>query len=138
MEKNVIENGEQTCPMVCLVKDHKGWSYSPDTPVPPSKPVIAGNIGVNRGLSELLSLIIEPITTKMGGDSIDSTSDMLYQINSINESGVTKKSMEVSIQTLDDEIGFETSAPLITAESVPNETSQFITNRIEKMRNAMV
>ena len=87
MLKNVNEKGEQTCPMSCLIKDHKGWEFSVETPVPPSRPVIAGNVGINRCLSEILSLIIEPITDRAGGDSIDSTGDMLHKINELNKSG---------------------------------------------------
>ena len=71
MLKNVNENGEQTCPMFCLVKDHKGWSFSEDNPSPPSRPVVAGNLGINRNLSEILSLLIEPVTLNMGGAAIE-------------------------------------------------------------------
>ena len=91
MMKNVIEGGEQTCPMTCLIKDHKGWSYSDQTPNPPSRPVVAGNMGINRCMSEILSLIIEPITTQMGGHAIDSTSDMLNIITELNESGTIER-----------------------------------------------
>ena len=86
MTKNITENGEQTCHLTCLVKDHKGWVYSEETPIPPSRPVISGNVGINRSLSELLSLVIEPITADMGGDAIESTSDMLNKIEEINQS----------------------------------------------------
>jgi len=84
MDRNVHEGGEQACPMTCLIKDHKGWSYSTDTPTPPSRPVVAGNVGVNRCMSELTSLIIEPISMNMESHAIDSTGDMLHLIENLN------------------------------------------------------
>ena len=81
----------ETEEMVCLVKDHKGWEFSPETPDPPSRPVVAGNIGINRNISEILSLIIEPITSGLQGDAINSTGDMLHIINGLNESGQLRK-----------------------------------------------
>ena len=85
MLKNMTEGGEQACPMVCLVKDHKGWVFTEEDPYPPSRPVIAGNIGMNRCLSEVLSLIIEPVTQNMKSHAIDSTGDMLNLIDEINK-----------------------------------------------------
>ena len=87
MLKNVTEKGEQTCPMSCLIKDHKDWQFSEETPVLPSRPIIAGNVGINRCLSEILFLIIEPITGGARADSIDSTGDILKKINDLNNSG---------------------------------------------------
>ena len=92
--KNLTENGEQACPMTCLIKDHKGWQYSESTPIPPSRPVVAGNCGINRCLSELLSLIIEPVTNEMKGDAIDSTGDMLGKITELNKKGLIKELIE--------------------------------------------
>ena len=91
MDKNVHEGGEQACPMTCLIKDHKGWTYSEDTPIPPSRPVVAGNIGVNRCMSELTSLIIEPISMNMESHAIDSTGDMLHLIENLNGTGEIEK-----------------------------------------------
>ena len=101
MHKNVSEKGEQTCPMVCLIKDHKGWQYSPETPVPPSRPVIAGNVGINRCISEILSLVIEPITSELGGDPIDSTGHMLDIIDQLNKSGVIKEAFTRDHEPMD-------------------------------------
>ena len=92
MMKNIVEKCEQTCPLTFLVKDHKvWWEFSEKTPVPPSRPMIAMNVGISRCLSEVLSLIIEPITSRAGGDSINSTGDMLYKINELNRSGEKQK-----------------------------------------------
>ena len=42
-------------------------------------------------MSELLSLVVEPITNGIdGGDVIDSTGDMFGKISELNESGVIK------------------------------------------------
>ena len=109
MVKNITENGQQTCPMVCLIKDHKGWQYTEDTRVPPSRPVIAGNVGINRNISEILSLLIEPLTSDLGGDSIDSTGDMLHQIDQLNKSGVIRQA--TAQDQMDSEIDKPTDEP---------------------------
>ena len=54
MHRNTIEKGEQSCPMVCLLKDHKGWVFDEKNQDPPSRPVVAGNVGINRNISEVL------------------------------------------------------------------------------------
>ena len=69
MAKNVIDKGEQACPMILLIKDHKSWVPNFNEP-PPSRPVVAGNCGLNSHLSELVSHIIEPITMESPGCEI--------------------------------------------------------------------
>ena len=83
MAKNVLDKGEQVCSMVLLIKDHKSWSPDSETS-PPSRPVVAGNCGLNSHLSELISHILEPITLEAPGCEIDSTSEMLSKIDKIN------------------------------------------------------
>ena len=83
MAKNVLDKGEQVCPMVLLIKDHKSWSPDSETP-PPSRPVVAGNCGLNSHLSELISHFLELITLEAPGCEIDSTSEMLSKIDKIN------------------------------------------------------
>ena len=51
---------------------------------PPSRPVVAGNCGLNSHLSELISLVLEPITLEADGCEINSTSEMLSRLDNIN------------------------------------------------------
>ena len=143
MERNITENGEQTCPMICLIKDHKGWSFTSDTPTPPSRPVIAGNAGVNRGLSEILSLLIEPITSEMDSDCIDSTSDMLSHIEIVNKSGIIKECLASgtpepdSTHTPTPDTGDGHVTPELDTMT-GTDTERYIKGRVETLRNAMV
>ena len=84
MCKNVLDKGEQVCNMVLLVKDHKNWKPGSDSP-PPSRPVVSGNTGLNCHLSEMLSLILEPITSQANGHEVDSTLEMLSKVEGLNE-----------------------------------------------------
>ena len=90
MSKNLADFGGQVCQMTLLVKDHKGWQFDSESP-PPSRPVVAGNSGLNCHLSELLSKIVEPIAFEETGNEVDSTSDMLARIANINEKLSSKK-----------------------------------------------
>ena len=60
---SMTDRGEVVAPLYLLIKDHKGWSYEEGTP-PPSRPVCSGNRGYNRHISEILSLILEPLVTR--------------------------------------------------------------------------
>ena len=66
--------------MHLLIKDHKNWSKDSGTP-PPSRPVISGNSGLNRHLSEMISLVIEPVANEAEGFEVDSTNEMLAKID---------------------------------------------------------
>ena len=84
MSKNLCDKGEQTCSMNLLIKDHKkNWSPGSSDP-PPSRPVISGNAGLNCHLSEIISLLIEPVAMESKGFEIDSTNEMLSKIDSLN------------------------------------------------------
>ena len=52
---------------------------------PPSRPVIAGNVGLNCHLSEIISKIVEPITLTSEGFDIESTQNMLHIISKFNK-----------------------------------------------------
>ena len=71
-------------PLYLLIKDHKGWKQEDECP-PPSRPVCSGNKGCNRHLSEVLSLILEPLGHAIGGSDIDSTEGLLYEICELNK-----------------------------------------------------
>ena len=70
-------------PLYLLIKDHKGWSHEDGTP-PPSRPICSVNIGYNRHLSEIVSLILEPLGHAAGGSDIDSTGGLLAKIKDLN------------------------------------------------------
>ena len=60
MSKNTCDKGEQVCPMVLLIKDHKGWRPEMDCP-PPSRPVVSGKCGLNSlKISELNTRLADP------------------------------------------------------------------------------
>ena len=134
MKKNIIEGGEQSCPMVCLVKDHKGWSYDPGDPAPPSRPVVAGNLGINRCLSEMVSLIIEPITLNMGGHSIESTGDMLHLISELNNSGL----IEELISNDPDPAEVNERTDIYNGTHMDETINKSIRARLESLRNSTV
>ena len=77
------ENSESVAPLYLLVKDHKGWSESMKTP-PPSRPLSSGNRGFNKHLSELVSLILEPLAHSCEGHDVNSTGSFLHKINELN------------------------------------------------------
>ena len=133
--KNLTEGGEQACPMSCLIKDHKGWRFSDTTPDPPSRPVIAGNCGINRCLSELLSLVIEPITSRMNGDAIDSTGDMLGKIHKLNKSGMIDKLIKEGTgeEKMVKQNEMSEQQVQVQVESISN-----MVKRVEKLRHARI
>ena len=48
-------------------------------------PVCSGNQGINRHLSEILSMILEPVGHVIGRSDIDSTSGLLAKIETLNK-----------------------------------------------------
>ena len=84
MNKNVSEQGYQIPEMFILVKDHKQWTEEEGRPVP-SRPVLSGNCCLNTHLSELLSELVEPVSTRLQGAEINSTEEALSKISSLNK-----------------------------------------------------
>ena len=76
MGKNIIETSYQIPEMSLLVKDHKAWCEDDKKPVP-SRPVLSGNSCLNTHLSELVSEILEPISTRITSAEITSTEEDL-------------------------------------------------------------
>ena len=58
--RNLLNHGLAVCPLTLLIKDHKIWSVESGES-PPSRPVICGNVGGNRAMSEYMSLFLEPV-----------------------------------------------------------------------------
>ena len=81
-------HGLAICPMTLLIKDHKStWSVILETEdTLPSRSVMGGNVGGNRGISEFLSLVLEPVAKEMKGSmEIDATSGLLSDIEKVND-----------------------------------------------------
>ena len=70
--RNLLNHGLAVCPMTLLIKDHKSWSIESGTP-PPTRQVHGGNVGVNKAISEYLSLVLEPVAKKMESMEVNST-----------------------------------------------------------------
>ena len=75
--RDIITHSMNDCsdavaPLYLLIKDLKGWSEDHGTP-PPSRPVCSENQGMNKHLSEIVSMILEPIAHAAKGADIDST-----------------------------------------------------------------
>ena len=96
---SMTDRGEVVAPLYLLIKDHKGWTFEDGTP-PPSRPVCSGNQGFNRHLSEVLSMVLEPVGHALGGPDIDSTGGLLNKINKINEENNTLNFEKKSLMSL--------------------------------------
>ena len=78
------DKGEVVSPLYLLIKDHKGWSPEDGTP-PPSRPICSGRAGFNRHISEILSMVLEPLGHALGGYDIDSTGGLLSKVGELNK-----------------------------------------------------
>ena len=92
----MTDRGEVVAPLYLLVKDHKGWRPEDGTP-PPSRPVCSRNMGFNRHISEILSLILEPLGHAIGGEDTDSTGGLLSKIQSLNAK-LAKKEQNIGVR----------------------------------------
>ena len=78
--------------MTLLVKDHKPWDLIPKT-----RSVMGGNEGGNSGISEFLSLVLEPVAREQDGSmEINATNGLLADIFDLNEE-LEKEAAETSI-----------------------------------------
>ena len=80
---SMTENSESVAPLYLLIKDQKGWTEDSNAP-PPSRPVCSGNRGFNKHLSELVSLILEPLSHSTNGAEVNSTGSFLDKIQTLN------------------------------------------------------
>ena len=63
------------------VKAHKVWSLIPKT-----RSVMGGNDGANYGISEFLSLVLEPVAKEQDDKmEISATNDLLADISDLND-----------------------------------------------------
>ena len=103
--QSMCDKGEVVAPLYLLIKDHKGWREGDGIP-PPSRPVCSGNKGYNRHLSEILSLVLEPVGHSLGGFDIESTNELL------------KKVEELNIQLQEENMGAEASKRVNDSEAI--------------------
>ena len=83
-KRNLLNHGLSVCPLTLMIKDHKIWSL--ETEDPPSRPVMGGKSGGNVGISEFLSLVMEPVADEMEGKvEISSTNGLLSDIENVND-----------------------------------------------------
>ena len=88
---NLLNHGLGACPMTLLVKDHKVWSVIPKT-----RSVMGGNVGGNSGISEFLSLVLEPVAREQKDNmEINATNGLLADIYDLNKE-LEKETVEVS------------------------------------------
>ena len=52
---------------------------------PPSRPICSGKAGFNRHISEILSMVLEPLSHALQGYDIDSTGGLLSKIDDLNK-----------------------------------------------------
>ena len=78
---NLLNHGLGACPMTLLIKDHKTWSIIPKT-----RSVMGGNDGGNSGISEFMSLVLEPVAWEQDGNmEINATNGLLADISDLND-----------------------------------------------------
>ena len=78
---NLLNHGLGACPMTLLVKDHKSWDVIPKT-----RSVMGGNDGGNVGISEFLSIVLEPVAREQVGNmEINATNGLLADIMDLNK-----------------------------------------------------
>ena len=119
--------------MTLLVKDHKTWSVIPKT-----RSIMGGNVGGNAGISEFISLFLEPVAREQEGNmEISATNGLLADITDLNNDlEVEKRTKEFSIReegttTPQEEISSQEEGmsspvgePGVQAQSFPQPTSQ--------------
>lgn len=79
-------------------------------------------------------MIIEPITSDMGGDAIDSTSDMLDKIKCLNDSGMLENLIKKDTADVSPEVIITDPDPSISDPS----TVAYVSKRIDNMRTAVM
>ena len=81
MNKNIQEVSSQIPEMSLLIKDHK--EQKEGAPIP-TRPVLSGNNCLNTHLSELVSEVIEPISTRISSAEVTSTEETLQKLTQLN------------------------------------------------------
>jgi hypothetical protein len=70
--------------MTLLIKDHKVWDITKDAP--PSRSVMGGNKGGNTNISEIISIVLEPIANSQPGSlEVNATDGFLANLTKLNK-----------------------------------------------------
>ena len=81
IRETMLNSSLSLCPLYLTYKDHKGWSWSKGTP-PPTRPIAAGNVGMNIHLSEVVSEVAEAVANALPDTrEVISTEDMLARFH---------------------------------------------------------
>ena len=83
--------------MYLLIKDHKLWSEDSGTPIP-SRPVLSGNSCINMHLSEMVSELIEPISSRLRGAEISSTEEAIQKFTELKRETAPTKGLWIKTQ----------------------------------------
>ena len=124
---NLLNHGLGACPMTLLVKDHKIWDVIPKT-----RALMGGNDGGNVGISEFLSLVLEPVAREQVGNmEINATNGLLADIMDLNKE-LEDETLEVSIPEEDWSVPQEVFSCLVE-DPVTSETPAETVNAEESM-----
>ena len=124
---NMVDRGEIVAPLYLLIKDHKGWLVDSKTP-PPSRPVCSGNQGFNRHLSEILSMVLEPLCHSIPGNDIDSTAGLLEKVEALN------KDLKFETQTIDNMESDDFTSNVVHDAKIKKNSSFGFCSKMRKMR----
>ena len=100
--------------------------------------MISGNVGLNCHLSELISKIVEPLTTTTDGFDIDSTQNMLHLISKFNAQ--ENKDLTINRDCINVSTEEERRKKFRSKEGewfvkTDDEHRKTVLNKIEKLRN---
>ena len=85
VRETIITGSQSICPLYLTFKDHKGWQETSGKP-PPTRPIAAGNVGMNLSLSEIISEVCEAVSSMFeGSKEVISTEDLVARIIKLNK-----------------------------------------------------
>ena len=86
-------------PLYLLYKDHKGWTVEMGGS-PPSRPVASAGSGQKDNVSEVASIMLEPVANKWkGGMEVQSTPDMVSLVEELNDGDLELE--DIDLQEVD-------------------------------------
>jgi hypothetical protein len=90
MREAMIYHSLSVCPFYLLFKDHKGWEGHMGGP-PPTRGIASAGGGQNAPLSEIISMVVEPlVNAAKGGLEKISSADVLSIVDEMNRKTLSK------------------------------------------------